>query len=177
MLEFALIAPTFILIFAAVVDLGLAVYTRIRLESAVEAGASYILLPANIGQVNSTSGPVLANAVASLVVASSNGTTKATQPATTVVVNNGPSVTVPEQGGTPVPGGTPANADLWYCPTGAPSDWTWGAPVNAASACTSGGQPGRFVTITASITFTAFFPFYNFVQNGAITVGTMVQAQ
>jgi hypothetical protein len=42
----------------------------------------------------------------------------------TVVVNNGPSATV--AAGVVVPGGTPANADLCYCPTKASPGVTWG---------------------------------------------------
>lgn len=177
MVEFALIAPAFILLFAGVVDLGSAVYTRIRLESALEAGANYALLPANLSQVNSTNGAALANAIASLVVASSNSTVSTTNPAATVVVNNGPSMTVPEKGGTASAGGVVANADLLYCPTGSSPNWTWGAAVSSSATCTSGGQPGRFVAITVSITFNAFFPLYSFVQNGAMTAGTIVQTQ
>ena len=53
-LEFALIAPAFVVAFAGVVDIGNALYTWMRLEAALAAGTNYALT--NATQVNSTNG-------------------------------------------------------------------------------------------------------------------------
>ena len=153
-----------------IVDIGDALYTRVRLEAAIGAGANYALV--NAGQVNSTNGATLASNVATLV-ATSNGGTPANA---TVVVNNGPTVTV--TGGTSTSSGTATNADLYYCPTGSPPSWVWGSSVSSnTTACTSGGTGGRFVTIVVSYNYTPFFASYGFVTGNSITVGTMVQTQ
>lgn len=170
-LEFGLLAPVLIVVLAGVVDLGNAMLTRIRLESAIAAGATYALLPANIALVNSTSGAVLAANIATIVTNTNQGRA----PDATVVVNNGPSVTV--TGGTQTPGGTASYANLFYCPTGSPPSWTWGNAVSAGATCSSGGSAGQFLTITASYSYTPLFPLYSFVQNGTMTVGTAVQIQ
>jgi Flp pilus assembly protein TadG len=143
-LEFALLAPVFVMVFAGVVDLGNALYTWSKVEAALAVGANYALT--HTGQVNSTNGAALASSIATVV----SGTNA----------------------------GTAANADSCYCPTGTPGSWTWGTAVTCANACpNSTTTAGRFVTITASYSFTAFFAGYGFVTNGAITGGAAVQTQ
>ena len=176
-LEFALLAPMFVMGFAGVVDIGTALYLRMRLESAVAAGANYALT--HHSQVNSTNGATLASAIASLVSNSPvvNASDANDTPTTaTVVVNNGPSATVTGTG-TPAASGTAANADLYYCPTGGAPIWTWGSSTTNGSACTGGGTASRFVSITASYSYTPFFASFGFVTNGTITAGAMVQTQ
>ncbi len=169
-LEFALLAPTFVMIFAGVADLGYALYTWSKLEQALALGANYALM--NQAQVNSTNGKALAETIATIVATSNPGT--ATN--STVVVNNGPTVVV-TSGGTPADSGTAANADKYYCLTGSPTSWNWGtAYTDSTTQCTDGSQSGQFVTITASYNFTPFFISYGFVKNGLMTAGAAVQA-
>ncbi len=170
-LEFALLAPTFVLTFAGVVDIGSALLTWMRLEAALAVGTSYALT--NHNQVNSTNGATLAANIATLVTTSNGGA----QANATVVVNNGPSVT--ETAGTQSASGTAANANSYYCPTGSPTSWTWGTAyaTNTATCTGTNNTPGQFVTVTASYSFTPFFSSYGFVTNGTITAGAMVQTQ
>ena len=85
--EFALLAPVFIIVLAGTVDLGFAIYTWSRLQGALAAGANYALM--NPGAVNHTSAATLAQKLSTLV-ANSN-TNAGDAPATvTVTVNNGP---------------------------------------------------------------------------------------
>jgi Flp pilus assembly protein TadG len=167
-LEFALLTPVFLIVFAGTVDLGDALYTRTLLESAVAAGTNFALVQNS--QVNSTNGATLADNIATLVA---NSNTTAAN--VTVVVNNGPSETITN--GTKATSGTASNANLYYCPTGSASNLTWGSSVSAGSSCTGGGTGGQFVTVSASYSFTAFFSSYGFVPNGTITVSSMVQTQ
>jgi Flp pilus assembly protein TadG len=172
-LEFGLLAPTFVMGFAGVVDLGNALYTWSKLEQALALGANYAIM--NKAKVNVTSGSTvyqLADNIATIVATSNPGTAASS----TVVVNDGPTSTV-ANGGTPSHSGTTANASSYYCLTGAPTSWTWGtAYANNATACADGSQPGQFVTITVSYSFTPFFASYGFVTNGQMTDGAAVQA-
>ena len=175
-LEFALIAPTMVMVFAGVADIGNALYTWSRLEAALAVGANYAQV--NYSQV-STNGATFAYNIASLVSTSNSGA-----PATvTVLVNNGLSETatpVQQSGGTytvTYAAGGSANTSC-YCPTGSPANWTWGSPVLCGNTCTgSSNTAGQFVTITASYNYTPFFTSYGFVTNGAMTGAAAVQTQ
>lgn len=167
--EFGLLAPVFVILFAGVIDIGSALYTQVRLEAAIAAGTNYALV--HMGNVSSANGASLASSIAT-VVTTSNGGSAADG---TVVVNNGPTVTV--TAGARASSGTAANADSCYCPTGSPASWTWGSAVVCGNACTGGGRAGKFVAVTASYSYTALFSSYGFVPNGTITAGAMVQTQ
>jgi Flp pilus assembly protein TadG len=167
--EFALLAPMFVMVFAGTIDVGNALYIQTLLDSAVAAGTNYAVV--NASSVSSTSGATLASSIATIVSGSNGGTAVNA----TIVVNNGPTVTV--TGGTPVSSGTASNADLCYCPTGSPTSWTWGSSVTCGGSCTGGGTAGKFVTVTASYSITPFFPAYNFVQSGTMTIGSIAQTQ
>lgn len=171
--EFALIAPTFVLIFAGIVDLGNALWTWCRLEEAVAAGTNFALV--NVNNVNSVNGQSLASDIAGIVANSAIVGNHTTPADVTVVVNNGPTTTITS--GVSATSGTATNADLNYCPTGASPSWTWGSAVASGGACTGGGTSGKFVTVTASYNFTPFFASYAFVANGLMTAGGMVQTK
>jgi Flp pilus assembly protein TadG len=176
--EFALLAPTFVLLFAGIVDLGNALWTWCRLEEAVAAGTDYALVNGGVNSnyVTAANGQDLASYIAGIVANSAKVGTYLTPANVTVVVNNGPTTTVTN--GVPANSGTPANADSYYCPTGSPPTWSWGSAYGTAgTACTGGGKSGKFVTITASYTFTPFFASYAFVTNGVMTAGGMVQTK
>lgn len=167
--EFGLLAPIFFLLFAAVVDLGGTIYTRLLVESAVSAGANFALV--NQGNVSSTNGASLAASIGTIVAGSVGGTLASGK----VVVNNGPTVTVTN--GVAGSSGVATNADSCYCPSGLPGAWSWGTAVTCGAACTGGGIAGKFVTLVVSQTYTPFFSNYAIVQNGTITATAIVQAQ
>jgi Flp pilus assembly protein TadG len=175
MLEFGLLAPVFVTVFAGIVDIGKALYVQAMLESAVEAGVNYVLLPTSLGNVNSSAGSTLASNTARIVVGN-NPNTFLGSPSATVVVNNGPSATS-TTGGTPTTAGTASNADNYYCLTGTPGSWTWGSSVSGGSNCTGGGLGGRFVTITASYSYVAFLPIFSSMQDGTVSIAAAVQTQ
>ena len=169
--EFALVTPIFCLLLAGIVDLGGALYTKFKLDSAVTAGANFAQV--NALNVSSTNGQTLANNIAT-IVETSQGSSWADDG---VVVNNGPSSTV--SGGTATTSGTAANADACYCPSGSPGSFTWGSSTTCGSACpgTNTGYAGKFVTITASHSYTPIFSSYGIVQNDTITASAAVQVQ
>ncbi len=169
--EFALLTPVFCLLIAGVVDLGGALFTKFKLDAAVTAGANFAQV--NASNVSSTNGQTLANNIAT-IVETSEGSGWANDD---VVVNDGPSTTV--SSGTSTTSGTAANADLCYCPSGTPSSFTWGSSATCGSACsgTDTGYAGKFVTITATKTYTPIFSGYGIVQNDTITASAAVQVQ
>ena len=168
-IEFAVYATLFLTVFAVTADLALMMFAEFQMDSAVAAGAEYAAL--NAASVNSTNGAGLASSISN-VVANANGSSWENG---TIVVNNGPTVTV--SGGSSAASGTASNADNCYCPTGTPPNWSWGGSVTCGSACTGGSVAGKFVTIAASRSFTALFPQLGFTQNGTITRSALVQTQ
>jgi Flp pilus assembly protein TadG len=168
-IEFAFLMPVFLILFMGVVDLGMMLVEDYRLDQAVAAGAEYAAV--NPGSVSSTGGATLASNIAA-AVESANGTAWAND---TVVVNNGPSVTVTN--GSVSSSGTASNADSCYCPTGSPPNWTWGSSMTCGAACSGSGTAGKFVTITATATYTPIIGIYNFINSGTLRQSTVVETQ
>ena len=170
--EFAIIAPILILLFAGVTDLGGAMLTRFRLDAAAASGANYAMVKAT--SVTSTGGSALAAAIAAL--ARSDAGLNATD--VTVVVNNGPSATVTGTGSVvlaAISGAAALPADLCYCPGASP--FAWGSAVVCGATCAGGGTGGKFVRISLSRPYTALFSTYGLITGGAITGTAIVQTQ
>jgi Flp pilus assembly protein TadG len=167
--EFALLTPVFCLLLAGIVDLGGALYTRFKLDSAVTAGANFAQI--NAANVTSTNGQALATNIAT-IVETSQGSGWADD---AVVVNNGPTTSITS--GAPTTGGTPTNADACYCPTGTTASFSWGSSTTCGAACPGGGYAGKFVTVTATREYTPIFSGYGIVQNDTISASAAVQVQ
>jgi Flp pilus assembly protein TadG len=176
--EFGLLAPTFVLVFAGTVTVGDAVAVQTQLDGAVAAGINYAIV--NQSEVTSSTNAAtgdayavdLAKAIANLVSTSAGGNAANV----TVVVNNGPTATIAS--GALTTSGTSTNANLYYCLTGSPSGWTWGtSATSGGGACSGSGTYGKFVTITASYSFTPFFNSYTFGLGTTLSVGTAAQVQ
>jgi Flp pilus assembly protein TadG len=168
-LEFGMLAPLYMIGMAATVDIGNAITANVIVAGSVQSASNYALV--NASQVNSTSGATLATNLAT-IAANAFATNWANSTAT---VNNGPAASV--TGGTTSSSGTPANANLCYCPTGTYSSITWGTSVTCGTTCTGGGIAGKFVVVTASYTWTPLFTSYSFVPSGYVSSGTVVQVQ
>jgi Flp pilus assembly protein TadG len=168
-IEFAMLLPVYLLILVGAVDMGGMLYTSYQLEAAVAAGSQYAAV--NSANVNSTNGASLASSIAG-VVENANGSAWANN---TVVVNNGPSVTV--TAGTSSSGGTASNADSCYCPTGSPPNWVWGSAATCGSSCAGGGEAGKFVTITASKAYSPLLSTFGLINNGTLTQNATVEVQ
>jgi Flp pilus assembly protein TadG len=167
--EFALLSPLFLLVFAGMVDIGNILYSEYQLTMAVSSGAQYAMV--NSGNVSSANGASLATSIATIV----SNTVSSGWANATVVVNNGPTVTM--TGGTASSSGTASNADLCYCPTGTMPNITWGSSATCGSTCAgaAGGIAGQFVTITATRAYTVLFSGYGIVSNGTITKSVIVE--
>jgi Flp pilus assembly protein TadG len=168
-IEFAMIVPVYLLIFVGAVDMGGMLYQSYQLETAVAAGSEYAAV--NSASVNPTNGATLASAVAG-VVENANGSAWAND---TVVVNNGPSVTVTN--GSAASSGTAGNTSNCYCPTGSPPNWVWGSAATCGSSCAGGGEAGKFVTITANVAYTPLLSTFGLINNGTLTQSATVEVQ
>ncbi|HEY3777222.1 MAG TPA: TadE/TadG family type IV pilus assembly protein [Rhizomicrobium sp.] len=166
--EFALLVPMFLIMMMGIIDVGQMLFAYYELDQAVAAGAEYAAL--NAANVTSTSGPALATSIAT-AVSNANGTNWSNN---TVVVNNGPTVTVTD--GAATSSGTATNADEYYCLTGSSPNWSWGTGYanQLSEAC---GTPGKYVTITATYAYVPLLQIYNFIQSGTLTQSAAVQTQ
>jgi hypothetical protein len=168
-MELALIAPLLLTMMAGIIDFGRVYHDEIALSSAVAAASEYALL--NAASVNSSAGAALA-ATLSGIVANANGAAWA---GATVTVNAGP--TSAASGGSTTAGGTAANADSCWCPTGSAGSPTWGTAAACGSGCTGGSLAGKFVTISGTRAFSAIFGNYGLISSMTLHQGTMVQVQ
>jgi Flp pilus assembly protein TadG len=168
-IEFAFVMPVFLILMIGVIDFGMALVEDYRLDQAVAAGAEYAAI--NAADVNSTSGATLASDIAT-AVEDANGTASAND---VVVVNDGPTETITS--GTGSASGTASNANNCYCPTGTPPNWTWGSSATCGSSCTGSGLAGKFVTITATATYTPIIGLYNLIGSRTIQQSAVVETQ
>jgi Flp pilus assembly protein TadG len=167
--ELALISPILLTLFAGIVDFGRVYRAELQLSSAVAAAAQYALL--NAANINSANAASMA-ATLSGIVANSNGANWA---GATVTVNGGSSSVV--SGGVTTAGGTAANANGCWCPTGAVANWTWGTAATCGTACAGGTLAGKFVSITGSRAFSAILSSYGLIGDRTLHQSVIVQAQ
>jgi Flp pilus assembly protein TadG len=167
--ELALISPMLMILLAGIIDFGRAYREEIELSSAVAAASQYALL--NVASINSTNAAGLA-ATLSGIVADTNGAAWA---GATVTVNDGATNAIAS--GVTTTGGTAANADSCWCPTGASAAWNWGSAATCGSTCAGGTLAGKFVTIAGTRQFTAIFTAYGLIGNITLHQSTIVQAQ
>ena len=169
-IEFAIYSIVFLSILAGTVDVGNLIFSEFQIDSSIAAGAQYAVINASL--VESTDAATLAGSISAIV---NNGHTSSGGWTNTVVVNNGPTVVTTS--GTPSSSGSAANADNYYCPTGTPGSWTWGAAKTSGASCGGSVFSGKFVTISSSRTVAPFFPAWAFVTSGTISRYAMVQVQ
>lgn len=168
--EFAMMLPLFCIVLVGTIDLGGILFKKFRLNSAVSAGAGYVIV--NADTVTSTGASTLATRIANVLV-SSNTTTSTTG---TVVVNNGATATVANSAVSV--SGTAANADSCYCPTLSGTTLTWGTAQACGSTCSgSTVTAGKYVSITANQAYTPSFSNYGLVHNGTVTSRVVVRAK
>jgi len=174
--EFAILTPVLCAVFAGLFDVGNLVYTRERINDALNTAANYAIVQG--AAATSTGGAQLATDLAR-VARGAGGTDWAD---VTVVVNNGPTASNTSSGTTS--GGTAANADSCYCPprtagnsSASNATFSFGTAVACKSACTGGGSAGKFISIVVSHSFSPIWTGYGYVNNGTVTQSAEVQVQ
>ncbi len=167
--EFALVAPVFVLLIAGTVDFGFALHKRFEIGSALSAGANYALLRAE--DVNAENAATLAGQIAA-VVAGNAGSGEIT---VTVNVNNSRSVTI--AGGEANVGEGDASADVCYCPVRNSDGVFWGASVSCGGTCPAGGTAGKFVAIEIAKAHDPLFSAVTPEALQSVSLSTFLQAQ
>ncbi|WP_420963562.1 TadE/TadG family type IV pilus assembly protein [Brucella sp. IR073] len=165
--EFAVIAPVFVLILAGSLDLGMVIYARFKLDSAVSSGASYALT--NASMVTSTQGNDLANKIAALIAARASNATAS------VTVNNGPNANF--ENGIIKASRQSQAADRCYCPTGNAQSLVWGAEKQCGAVCPDGARAGKFVAISVEQPYQPIFSGYGFIDDDTISSATVVRTE
>jgi len=168
-IEFAIIAPLYILLMAGMLNLGGAIYVKMTVDSAITSASTYALAKGD--SITAAGAATLADQIAGML-ATELGLTDST---ISVDVNNGAVLSI--SGGVKRTNGTAANADLCYCPAANGAVVVWGSAVACASQCPSGGFAGKFVTVAASRPFTPMFPVNYIVSASSFAGSALTQAQ
>lgn len=135
--EFALIAPLFVLIIAGTFEIGLMIRDRFGVVSAVSAAATHGLA---IGAaVDQATAPAVASTLAGLLAQSGRSGS--------VNVNNAATARFAE--GVTTVAQTGGQAAGCYCLSRSGDAVSWGGAVGCGTPCGGGGTAGRFVVIVA----------------------------
>jgi Flp pilus assembly protein TadG len=168
-LEFALLAPVFLVILAGVLDIGTLLHTKYRLNAAIAAGSNYALV--NGQDISEDDGAGLALNIAKVLA----GEQPMSSSESTVVVNNAAQVSV--SGGVATTASMPGDGDACYCPTKVNGAIAWGSTATCGSVCAGGNVAGKFVLISISKPYAPMFGGYGFTDAGQISVSAVVQGQ
>ncbi len=167
--EFALLGPVFIVMMAGIVELGGAVNTKLRIDSAITSASTYLL--GKGASVNASSAETLAKDVLKMLEAELGKK----DVAAAVTVNNGPTVTMTIEG--EGKSGNNSGADSCYCPSKGDGLIQWGNAMTCGTACASGGFAGKYVVISASKGFVSLFPVDRFIKSDMLGGTAIVQVQ
>jgi Flp pilus assembly protein TadG len=172
-IEFALVAPLFCFILVAVLEFGNILHQRFELDAALSAGANYALV--NGGTITPADASIFAANIATVV----NAKAGTGWSGLSVVVNNASTLDIAPGGLSPTTGGTAANADRCYCPGAAAGlDWTtsYACGVNCP-APNAAVTAGKYVQIALDMPYTPILSGYGFVEDGTISVSTVIRTQ
>lgn len=165
--EFALIAPLFLLVVAATFDVGSIVHSKFRLNAQVSSAASYSQNQGNLIVDNTA-----ANFAATVATLASNGTNSVDA---MVVLNNAMSAAITHGAMT-----TADSSGLMaqcYCPARVNNAVVWGAQKTCQATCTDGTSAGRFIEIRASASYVAMFEGLGLTENGTISADALVRIE
>jgi Flp pilus assembly pilin Flp len=168
-LEFAMLAPVFIVILAGVVDVGTLLHTKYRLNAAIAAGSNFALV--NGQDISEDDGADLALNIAKVLA----GEQPMSSSNSMIIVNNMTQLQV--TGGIASSASMPGDGDACYCPSRVNGVLTWGSELSCGSACGGGGVAGKFVQIEISRPYTPMFGGYGLTDAGQVTVSAVVQGQ
>jgi len=167
--EFAIIAPLYILLMAGMVNLGTAIYVKMTVDSAITSASTYALSKGD--SITAAGAATIADQIASML-ATELGFAEAT---ISVAVNKGATLSI--SGGVKKTSGNATDADLCYCPSRSGGQIEWGSPATCASPCPDGGFAGKFVAVTASRPFSPIFPVNYLVTTNSFEGAALAQAQ
>lgn len=163
--EFALIAPVFIVIIAGMVDVGGLLLSRSDVSAAVTAGSNFLLVNADRvatapEEVARQTAMVAGNRLLASVVVR-------------VTINGG--LTVEYSNGKFLTSGSTSSATHCFCPQGEGDSISFGSAVECGKPCGTGGYAGRYVQVAASHGYNPLFGGFGMMsQNGTVSVSSTV---
>jgi Flp pilus assembly protein TadG len=171
-LEFALLAPTLVALLAFTVNFGLYLYAGLQLSNAISAGAAYAITNGQLVLANSAG---CASATPACLTVSSFRTNIST------LVQNAvsPSVASPTvyyNSSSSSATDTDGIFNSCYCPDSTVAVASQTA-VTCGTACSDGTQPGSFVVIQATSTYTPLLLNYSWLPATTLTKSAWVRAQ
>jgi hypothetical protein len=171
-LELALTAPFLTLIFAFMTDIGLYLFTSLQISNAVAAGAEYALIN---GQSVSPNSAGCGTATPPCLTVTSLRSNLATivQNATTV---NLAGTTVYYNTSSSTEGDTDAVFNSCYCPNPTLSADNQ-VSTTCGTACADSTQPGSYVAIRATASFTPWFTSDLWMNSGTVSRTAWVRVQ
>lgn len=160
--EFALIAPIFVLILAATVEIGLVIQQRFQLVSVLTAAANHAL------SIDASDDDSVNTAAATIAALMAGGARTAR-----VDVNNTVTATMAADEITLAQTG--AQSTDCYCPTGAGTGLSWGNSIECETPCDDGSTAGRFVTIAVEAPFIPILGAYGVFDDDMLRSATVVR--
>lgn len=168
--EFAMIAPVFVLILAGVADIGSVLHAKFRLNGAVSSGANYAIV--NGEQANADDGEILARSLLSILADTPYGRSGRSY----VHVNGGVYMSL--AAGVASIGGDKDEAANCYCPASSGSGIDWGQPMTCQAPCSAGGLAGKYVLMSVEVDHSPLFGGgYGLLENGKVSARAVVQVQ
>lgn len=168
-IEFAVLAPIFILIMAVSSDIGALIFARFQLEAAISNSASYTIVHAD--QIDGTNDNQLAKNLALMIA----GQYTSGDTSSSIIVNDG--VQAAYDGATIKIDGTPGSTGACFCPTGTAVAFDWGSQQTCSSSCPDGANAGKYVVIAAKQSYAPLFSGYGIVNDGFIYASAVVQTK
>lgn len=162
--EFALIAPIFLLLVTAAVDIGALVQDKMRIEDAAQSAMTYAM---GHGQpLDSAKAKELAQNLERILVSRLGSDV-----GVTVDVNHGAVRTY--AGAKGQDSGNAALAASCYCPTMDASSVKWNDVMACGKPCPGGGGSGKFVFLKISKPHAPIFGGYGLAENGNLHLQTI----
>lgn len=149
--EFALIAPLFVLILAGTVEIALILHAQFHLNAQVSVAANYSLI--NGGQIGEGKAEALSLALLQLL----EGGVHAIE--TSVDVNAG------------------GGADAYYCPSNDGGSISWGPARDFLAPCADESSAGQFIAIEASAQPPSLFGGFGLTDGGSVSARAIVRVK
>lgn len=158
-IEFAFVAPIFLLIVAGIVDIGGALVARSDISAAVSAGSNFLL-------VNAPRVPTAPEEVARQAAVITGNSLPASG-IVRITINGG--LTVEYSDGKFAITGDKASASQCFCPQKSAASMTLGSSLQCGKPCEAGGYAGRYIQISAAHDYSPLFGGFGMMSSNATT--------
>ncbi|PYE30326.1 TadE-like protein [Rhizobium sp. PP-F2F-G38] len=169
--EFALIAPVFLLLFAGTAEIGLATMTRMQVNEAVSAAVNRALISG--AAVTAATADTTVSTFATMLRVARGGQSEHSQLA--ISFNGGRTYTSVE--GRMTPKGSASAVDECRCPTQSGGTIQWGSKVPCATACPDKSLSARYVSFELTQPYKPLLPAAGLIGTEGIRIQTLAVLQ